>query len=94
VENQHLQEMRVYLIRGSTPIALGSVGTMERRTFTLPTALLGHGGVLRLMADPLGSRATFTSDWIPAAPGDHVRWTLAPSLKLSTHSVRRVIAGP
>lgn len=93
VENQHVQDMRVYLIRGSTPIALGSVGTMERRTFALPTAVLGNSGSIRLMADPLGSRGTFTSDYIPAIAGDHVRWTLAPSLALSRFTVRHVVGG-
>lgn len=93
VENQHVMDMRVYLVRGYTPIALGSVGTMERRTFALPTSMLGHGGTIRLMADPLGSRGTFTSDFIQASPGDHVRWILAPSLSLSRFSVRHVVSG-
>jgi hypothetical protein len=93
VENQHVQDMRIYLVRGSVPIALGSVGTMEQRTFAVPTVVLGHSGTIRLMADPLGSRATFTSDYIPATPGDHVRWTLAPRLGLSHFSVRRVVGG-
>lgn len=93
VENRHVQDMRVYLIRGSTPIPLGSVGTLERRTFTLSTALLGHDGTMRLMADPLGSRATYVSGVIPATPGDHVRWILAPSLALSSFSVRRLAGG-
>jgi hypothetical protein len=84
--------MRVCLVRGSTPITLGSVGTMERRTFALSTALLGHSGTIRLMADPLGSRQTFTSELIPAVAGDHVRWTLAPSLALSRFSIRRAVA--
>lgn len=93
VENQHVQDMRVYLIRGSTPIALGSVGTLERRTFAIPNSVLGNSGSIRLMADPLGSRGTFTSDYIPAMAGDHVRWTLAASLSLSHFSVRRVVGG-
>lgn len=91
MENRHVQDMRVYLIRGYTPIPLGSVGTLERRTFTLPTSMIGHGGTIQLMADPLGSRRTYTSDPIHAVPGDHVRWTLAPSLALSSFSVRRVV---
>jgi hypothetical protein len=64
---------------------------MERRTFPLPTAMIGHAGTIRLMADPLGSRGTFISDFIPASPGDHVRWTLAPSLTLSRFTVRRAV---
>lgn len=91
VDNQHVLTMRVYLVRGTLPIPLGSVDTLERRTFVLPTSILGHGGALRLMADPLGSRATFTSEWIQAGPGDHVEWKLASSLGLSTFSVRSVV---
>lgn len=90
VENRHVLDMRVYLVRGSNPLPLGTVGTLERRTFPIPTAMLGHQGFVRLMADPVGSRDTHTSDWIPATPGDHLRWTLEPSLTLSTFSVRRV----
>lgn len=93
VENRHVLDMRVYLIRGSTPIPLGSVSTLERRTFVVPSSLLGHSGTLRLMADPLGSTATFTSDWIPAAPGDWVEWKLEPNLRLSHFSVRSAMAG-
>lgn len=90
VENRHVQSMRVYLVRGATPIPLGSVDTLERRTFAVPTSVLGHSGTLRLMADPLGAADTFVSPTIQAAPGDHVEWSLAPSLRLSTFSVRRV----
>lgn len=92
VTNGHVQDMRVYLIRGSTPIPLGSVSTLERRTFAVPTSQLGHTGTVRLMVDPLGSRQTFTSDWIPAVAGDHVEWSLAPNLKLSRVSVRSAMA--
>lgn len=88
VDNQHVLSMRVYLIRGAVPIPLGSVDTLERRTFALPTSILGHGGAIRLMVDPLGSRRTFTSGWIQAGPGDHVEWKLAASLELSSFFVR------
>jgi len=88
VENLNPQAMRVYLLRGATPIPLGSVETLERRTFIVPTAVLGRTGQLRLMADPLGSRAAYTSDWIQASPGDLVEWKLTANLKLSAFSVR------
>lgn len=65
---------------------------MARRTFAVPTSQLGHQGAIRLMADPLGSTQTFTSDWVPVAPGDHVEWTLEANLKLSRVSVRSAMA--
>lgn len=88
VENQHPQDIRVYLIRGETPIPLGSVRTLERRAFAVSTAILGHGGTVRLMADPLGSTQRYASVPIPAAPGDRVEWRLESNLKLSSFRVR------
>ncbi len=90
VQNQHVQSMRVYLLRGGTSILLGSVDTLERRTFVVSTSMLGHSGTVRLAVHPLGSVGAFTSPLIPAAPGDLVEWRIAPSLKLSTFTVRRV----
>ncbi len=88
VQNQHVQDMRVYLVRGTTSVPMGFVATLETRTFRVPASLLGHSGTVRLMADPLGSARTFTSPAIPAGPGDQVLWTLAPNLRLSTFTVR------
>lgn len=88
VENQHPQDIRVYLIRGETPIPLGSVRTLERRTFAVSTAILGHSGAVRLIADPLGSTQRHASVPIPAAAGDRVEWRLESNLKLSSFTVR------
>ena len=90
VDNQNAQSMRVYLVRGGTPILLGSVDTLERRTFSVPTSMLGHSGTLRLAVHALGSTSTFLSPLIPAAPGDLVEWRLAHELRLSSFAVRRV----
>ena len=88
VTNSHVQDMRIYLLRGTTRIPLGSVSTGERRTFTLPTAMIGHGGAIRLGADPLGDRHMHESEVIPVGLGDQVEWRLAPSLSLSSFWVR------
>jgi hypothetical protein len=87
----HVLDMRVYLLRGATQMPLGSVGTLEKRTFAVPSSMVGHDGTVRLVADPMGSRQTYVSDYIQAALGDRVTWSLAPNLKLSQYSVRRVM---
>lgn len=88
VTNGHVQDMRIYLLRGATRIPLGSLSTGERRAFALPTAMIGHTGVIRLGADPLGSRDMYESELIPVGLGEQVEWRLAPSLGLSSYSVR------
>lgn len=88
VKNQNPRRISVYLLRGSTPVRLGSVDTLEMRTFTVPASMIGPMGAVRLTAEPLGSRTTYASDVIQAGAGDWIEWTLAPSLKLSTVIVR------
>jgi hypothetical protein len=88
VYNDHVMDMRVYLVRGGTPIPLGSVGSAERRVFRISSAELGHTGYIRLMADPLGSRETYTSDVIQVVAGQRVEWRLAHALALSSVTVR------
>ena len=91
VENHNTSAMRVYLLRGTTRVPLGSVDTLERRTFAVPTSVLGHSGMVRLLADPLGSRETFGTEDIAAGPGDLLTWKLAPFLSYSSFTVRRIV---
>lgn len=90
VENHNTASMRIYILRATSRIPLGSVETLERRTFTVPTSILGPTGVLRLQADPLGSSRVYNSRPIPAGVGDRVTWRIAHSPTLSTHSVQRI----
>lgn len=90
VDNRHVMDIRVYFVRGPSSMPLGSVRTLERRSFALPTSMTGHSGTVQLLADPIGSIETYVTDPIPAYPGDEVRWTLAPALQHSTYHVRQV----
>jgi len=88
VSDDHVLDMRIYLVRGTVPIPLGSVGSGERRVFSVSAAELGQAGAIRLMADPLGSQDRFTTDLIQVAPGQRVVWRLAHRLSLSSVTVR------
>lgn len=91
VENSHVLDMRVSLLRGGVRMPLGVVATLERRTFAVPSSMVGHSGTVRLLADPIGSPHAIASDHIPAALGDRVTWSLLPNLSLSHHTVRRAM---
>jgi hypothetical protein len=88
VVDDHVLDMRVYLVRGVTPIPLGSVGSGERRVFRVSAAELGQSGAIQLMADPLGSQDRFVTEPIQVAPGQRVAWRLAHRLSLSSVTVR------
>ena len=93
MSNGHVQDVRVYLIRDGLRYPLGSLTTGQRRSFGVPTAVLGHGGRFRLRVDLLGDARTFTSTWIDAMPGDHVEWFVGPRLQLSHHRVQPIRRG-
>jgi len=88
VADDHVLDMRVYLVRGVTPIPLGAVGSGEHRVFHVSAAELGQSGEIRLMADPLGSQDRFVTEPIQISPGQRVVWRLAHRLSLSSVTVR------
>ena len=59
----------------------------------MPTSILGATGRFRLQVDLLGDATTYTSEWIPAARGDHVEWFVGHSLRLSHFTVRPLHPG-
>lgn len=89
VQNRHVMDVRVYLVRPGARVRLGALGTMERRDFAVPSELLGLGGGFQLEAVPLGSTRSHMSEWISAVAGDRVEWTVAHRLRLSSVVVRR-----
>jgi len=87
VVNQYLEDVRVYLVRGDTPILLGTVGSFRSRTFSVGPSLLP-----RLADVRLGVRAAdglvLASSAVMANPGERVTWRLGPHLKISSIAVR------
>jgi hypothetical protein len=85
VKNHNWMDMTIYAMRdGSSRIRIGSVvsGTTER--FQLPLSFDLRTGGLRLMADPVGSGETFTSEPIYAESGSVVNWTIENHIQLSS----------
>ena len=87
VDNQFVEDARVYLVRGETPILLGRVGSFESRTFRLGPGLLPANAEVRLRVRPLNGRL-YDAPAVLANPGDHVIWRLGPRLELSSVIVR------
>lgn len=89
VDNQFVEDVHVYLLRGEGKILLGTVGSFERRTFRVGQALLPLLEPLRLRVRSLGGQS-FTAEPVLADRGDRVLWRLGPRLELSSMLVREV----
>ncbi len=87
VDNQYVNDVRVYLVRGDTPILLGSVGSFTRRTFKVDAGLLPTLDDVQLRVRAMDG-VVYNAPPVMVNPGNQVLWTLGPRLKLSSIAVR------
>lgn len=82
VRNDNWLDMTIYLVRNGESERVGTVGSFTRRTFRLKATRMLSDNV-QLMADPIGSNATYLSPNIIVNPGQTVRLTVMNALSLS-----------
>lgn len=87
VENHYAGMVTVYLHSGGTTVRLGEVGFQEAKSFVLPWRRLRGDGVCFLRAEVIGSSERALTDDLRVQPGQMVRWTLTPSLGMSSVSI-------
>ena len=88
VSNSNPLDMTVYAVNQSMRIRLGTVSTASTQRFTLSLHQISPTGELQLLADPVGSRRTFTSEPIHVFAGQAVEWVLQVDLRQSTLTIR------
>ena len=87
VQNQNWSDVVVYAVRSGRKHRLGMVTSMSSARFRLPRGLALGAGDLRLVADPIGSNRSFTSEPIHLGTGQEVALSLQNHLPMSTVSV-------
>ncbi|MGH7476164.1 MAG: hypothetical protein ACRELD_07735 [Longimicrobiales bacterium] len=88
VHNTHWEDVAIYLDRGGTLIKIGTVGSMQTRSFELDPAQVGSGRELRLVVEPRVSRQRHESIVFSVAAGRQIGWTIRPQLRLSSLVIR------
>ena len=88
VSNSNPLDMTVYVLNQSMRMRLGTVSTASTQHFTLSLHQISPTGELQLLADPVGSRRTFTSEPIHVFAGQAVEWVLQADLRQSTLTIR------
>lgn len=89
VVNDNWLDITVYAVRAGYPRRLGTVTSFTTRVFTLPSTLLTPSDDLRLIADPIGSRGSYTSEGLLVNPGDVVEWRVLNNIGLSNIFIHR-----
>lgn len=86
VTNENWLDMAIYVVRGDSRFRIGeAVGNTTAR-LRIPGSYI-VGWTVQLMADPVGSTDTYTTDAIPVAPGEHLQLTVAPRMRMSSYAV-------
>jgi predicted acyl esterase len=88
VSNNNPLDMTVYVVNQSMRIRLGTVSTASTQRFTVQVNQVSPTGELQLLADPVGSRRTMTSELIHVFGGQAIEWTLQADLRQSTLTIR------
>ena len=88
VTNNNALDVTVYAVNQSMRVRLGTVTTASTAHFALALHAVSPTGDLQLLADPIGSRRTVTSETIHVFAGQVVEWVLTADLRTSTLSIR------
>lgn len=88
VENNNWHDVVIYALSGGMRTRLGDVTSMTRRDFEIRPNMVTGGGTIRFVADPIGIRATHTTQELVVEPGTNMRLTVENQITLS-HLIRR-----
>lgn len=86
VENHNWLDMVVYAVRSGTRLRLGAVTTGSSAEFQLPSGF-ASGAAIRLVADPVGSRRSYSTEPILLSPGRQLQFRVENNLAMSSVSV-------
>jgi len=87
VENHHWLDVNILVLHDGQRTRLGTVTATSVKDFVFPNQLLADLGEIRLIADPVGSTSSLTTELIVLKPGTRVQWTLESSLQRSSLAV-------
>ena len=78
VENRSMLDMTIYVLRGGERRRIGLVNALSTQVLPIPSVLIDGSGVLRFLADPIGSSRTPVSEEIFIRDGDVVQLIIPP----------------
>jgi hypothetical protein len=87
VENNNWLDMVVYAVMSGSRLRLGSVGTGSVADFKLPSGY-GDGSGFRLIMDPIGAPAGYSTEFITVGPGGRIQLRVENNLALSSVMIR------
>ena len=87
VSNHNWSDVIVYALHSGVRYRLGDVSSMSTRVLTIPKGVISAIDGVQLIADPIGSDESYTTEPIVTQPGDAISFDVENQLSISTYSV-------
>ena len=88
VTNSNWSDVRIYVVRGTMWMRLGTVTTNSTVDFTIPADFLSGAGSVSIVADPVAGRARWTTPLPAISEGDEFELVVENFLQYSHLVVR------
>ncbi len=86
--NRHLLDVNIFLQHDGQADRIAMVNAASSKTMELPLYLLGQGGVIRLIAEPIGDDTRYTSDLLTVQAGQIVQLFVENPIARSNYSIQ------
>jgi len=86
--NRHLLDVNIFLQHDGQADRIAMVNASSSKTLELPLYLLGQGGVIRLIAEPIGDDTRYTSDLLTVQAGQIVQLFVENPIARSNYSIQ------
>lgn len=87
VANNNWQNVRVFVVRGTSRFRLGTVTSNRAQTFRIPDQFVTAGARIHLRAEVIGSSESVTTEQMTMEPGLVVEWNIENVLSWSNYFI-------
>jgi hypothetical protein len=85
--NHHLLDVNVFLQHDGQSDRIALVNASTSKALELPLRMLGQGGAIRLIAEPIGDDTRYTTDLLTVQPGQVVELNVENPIARSNYSM-------
>jgi hypothetical protein len=86
--NHHLLDVNIFLQHDGQADRIAMVNASTSTTMELPLRMLGQGGAIRLIAEPIGDDTRYTTDILTVQPGQIVQLNVENPITRSNYSIQ------
>jgi hypothetical protein len=88
MNSRHLLDVNIFLQHDGQADRVATVPAASSRAIVLPTRMLGQSRLVRFIAEPIGDKTSYTTDYLNVQPGQVVELNVESSIDRSNYSIQ------